>query len=711
MSGLRRRALLAGAGLAGVFTIATALQIVIQFVGQNALASWRSAEYQDELQVAWLETVEIVVADALRIEIENLTLQARALSEGQAPGVVDPAGRGVALSGRTSAGGPTPPAEALAAARAAGSAFFVTPDGPYVLAHAGGDAFGYAPAAAVFEGLSAGAWRFGAARMDGTALSGDPAVAVRARPGEAFAAEVDGSPLILAGVALNDADGAPLAIAFAGRDDAARAAQALRIEVISYGAAVLWVIGACAFSYFRSRRILAPLNDVAVGLERLGDGDMGAHVVYDRDDEIGRIADTFEKLRDRLEQAEEIRAGESAREADAQTRRRADLLAMASQLEAEIDKASRSAKDRANGMSGASVEMSALAKRSGDAAERMRGVAEQTRAAAGAAGAAAQSLTDATASIESQTAAVQASVDRAAQDSQAADAVVGRLGEASARIVEVVATIGEIADQTRLLALNATIEAARAGEARRGFAVVAAEVKSLADQSAGAAEEVRVQVDGVRAAAGDVVGIFEEMGRSIADVQTNGAAIAGGVADQRHASQAIGRVIDDLGSSAEQMDAEALAVHGAAQQTRGQADDVRDRSAELAREFESFSEHMASTLRESAAGDRRTERRVALDADAELVIDGVRRPAKTVDVSLHGARLTPVDGVNPDARGELRLGDAMSTIEIVGVDDESVRIRVVGDGDLSAAVAAGEPIRDRRAHPDAADDDVAFAAQ
>ncbi len=67
---------------------------------------------------------------------------------------------------------------------------------------------------------------------------------------------------------------------------------------------------------------------------------------------------------------------------------------------------------------------------------------------------------------------------------------VGVLGESTREIGAITGLISQIASQTNLLALNAAIEAARAGDAGRGFAVVADEVRKLAEQSAGAAKEI-----------------------------------------------------------------------------------------------------------------------------------------------------------------------------------------------------------------------------
>lgn len=110
---------------------------------------------------------------------------------------------------------------------------------------------------------------------------------------------------------------------------------------------------------------------------------------------------------------------------------------------------------------------------------------------------------------------------------------IQKINTKSSEINKIIKTIDDIAFQTNLLSLNASVEAARAGAAGKGFGVVANEVRDLALKSAAAAQEtgelIAQTVEAVRkgtAAAEDMAESLQEVVKQSKEVSEQTGTIA-----------------------------------------------------------------------------------------------------------------------------------------------------------------------------------------
>jgi len=238
------------------------------------------------------------------------------------------------------------------------------------------------------------------------------------------------------------------------------------------------------------RSIVRPLKAINQAMENIseGDGDLTKRLETQGNDELTRVAESFNTFVHKIQQlVTNVQDSVDAEQAAAE------------QLAKLCDSSSSQTERLSQQTEAVATAVNELTSSAGEVADHAREAAESASVADEQSGRSATTVRRAVQNIDELT-------QRLNQANQHAKT----LTEGSKEIGDILNVIITIAEQTNLLALNAAIEAARAGEAGRGFAVVADEVRQLATKTQKSTDEIGSIVDNIQRAISDVTNIIRE---------------------------------------------------------------------------------------------------------------------------------------------------------------------------------------------------------
>ncbi|MCP3389936.1 methyl-accepting chemotaxis protein [Bradyrhizobium sp. CCGB12] len=378
-------------------------------------------------------------------------------------------------------------------------------------------------------------------------------------------------------------------------DDIDADARALTLELAAIGVALMLLMA--ALSWLIARDVLSALDRQKNRMQEIADGAIDKPVEEtNRGDEIGRMAETLEVLRQTALTARALEAEQIATKMRAEQEKRDALIALADRFDASVGQlvglmASGSgelettAKSMSSTAEGTNRRAAVVGSAATEASQRVQTVA-----------AAAEELSSSITEISRQVAQSAEVTGRAVDSARRTDTIVRALSDGAQQIEHVAELISSIAAQTNLLALNATIEAARAGEAGRGFAVVASEVKSLASQTAEATREIGDKIAQIQGATKEAVDAIGGITATIEEVSRIATSIGAAIEEQGAATAEIARSVSQTAEATREVTTNIGGVSTAANETGSAAGMVLAAASSLSKQAEQLSGEVGTFL-------------------------------------------------------------------------------------------------------------------
>ena len=360
----------------------------------------------------------------------------------------------------------------------------------------------------------------------------------------------------------------------------------LRLGAIGAGIMVMMLL----LSWLISRDVLGALDRQRTRMQRIATGSLDQAVEETgRGDEIGRMAETLEILRQTALTARTLEAEQIAAKQRGENDKRDALIALADRFDTSVGRLVGMMASGSTELEATAQSMTGTAERTNQQATVVSSAAAEASSRVRTVATAAEELSSSISEISRQVAQSADIAARAVDSARRTDTIVRALAAGAQQIEHVAELISSIAGQTNLLALNATIEAARAGEAGRGFAVVAAEVKSLASQTAEATKEIGTRITQIQSATKEAVEAIQGITATIEEVSAIATTIGSAIEEQGAATAEIARNVTQTAQATQEVTRNIGGVSAAANETGGAAGHVLSAASNLSKQAEQLS--------------------------------------------------------------------------------------------------------------------------